>query len=188
MFFRLFVAVLLVSAVADAQQNATRVERNVVYGMYSGLALLMDVHHPANPNGYGIVQVPGSAFASSLGYDATPITAREQAYTTKLTDAGYTVFKINHRAAPRFVFPAALEDTQRAVRFIRHNAKQYGVNPDRIGGFGGSTGGYLLALTGMLGTKNDDDPDPVNKQPATLQAARALFRGQRLARTLKVQP
>ena len=166
---RLLAACLLLSTVVAAQSEA-RVERNVVYGMYSGLALLMDVHYPATPNGYGIVHVPGSAFASSLGYDATPITAREQAYTTKLTEAGYTVFKINHRAAPRFVFPAALEDTQRAVRFVRHNAKQYGINPDRIGGFGGSTGGYLLALTAMLGAKNDDEPDPVNKQPATLQA------------------
>lgn len=37
-----------------------RVEENVVYGMYFGLALLMDVHHPAEPNGYGIILIPGS--------------------------------------------------------------------------------------------------------------------------------
>ena len=37
-----------------------RVERNVVYGMYSGLALLMDVHHPAKPNGYGLFDMSGN--------------------------------------------------------------------------------------------------------------------------------
>jgi hypothetical protein len=39
---------------------AEHIETNVVYGMYSGLALLMDVHHPDKPNGYGIVFIPGS--------------------------------------------------------------------------------------------------------------------------------
>ncbi|MEO8129340.1 MAG: hypothetical protein ABJF23_11245 [Bryobacteraceae bacterium] len=37
-----------------------RIESNVLYGMYSGLALLMDVYHPANPNGYGVVFISGS--------------------------------------------------------------------------------------------------------------------------------
>ena len=39
-----------------------RVERNVVYGMYSGLALLLDVHRPAKPNGFGIVFISGSGW------------------------------------------------------------------------------------------------------------------------------
>ena len=40
-----------------------RVESNVVFGMYSGLALLMDVYHPEQPNGYGIVFISGSGFS-----------------------------------------------------------------------------------------------------------------------------
>ena len=52
----LFLA-LLTSAAASVQ---VRVEKNVVYGMYSGLALLTDVHHPALPNGYGLIVVPGN--------------------------------------------------------------------------------------------------------------------------------
>ncbi|MCH7475257.1 MAG: alpha/beta hydrolase, partial [Gemmatimonadetes bacterium] len=67
-----------------------------------------------------------------------------------LLDAGYTVFTINHRAAPRFRYPAAVEDAQRAVRFIRHNAQRYGVDPDRIGGYGGSSGAHLVSLLGTM--------------------------------------
>jgi hypothetical protein len=37
-----------------------RVEPNVIYGMYSGLALLLDVHYPETPNGYGVIFISGS--------------------------------------------------------------------------------------------------------------------------------
>jgi len=91
-------------------------------------------------------------------------------YVKRLADAGYTVFTINHRAAPRFQFPAQLDDVQRAVRFIRHNAKQYGIDPNRIGGVGGSSGAHLISLVGMLGAPGiSDDADPINREPATLQ-------------------
>ena len=42
-----------------------RVERNVVYGMYSGLALLLDVYHPNEPNGYGVIFISGSGWGCS---------------------------------------------------------------------------------------------------------------------------
>lgn len=49
------------------------VQKNVVYGMYSGLALLMDVHRPEKQNGYGVIFVPGSGWHASLAYDAVPV-------------------------------------------------------------------------------------------------------------------
>ena len=46
----------------------------------------------------------------------------------------------------------------------------YGIDPARIGGIGGSSGGHLVGLTAMLGAKGvADDLDPVNQEPATLQ-------------------
>ena len=63
-----------------------------------------------------------------------------------------------------------MDDVQRAVRFIRHNAKQYGIDPNRIGGVGGSSGAHLISLVGMLGTPGiSEDADPINREPATLQ-------------------
>jgi dipeptidyl aminopeptidase/acylaminoacyl peptidase len=172
--------VSLSSFVLDAQAPPTaraRVEANVVYGMYSGLALLMDVHYPAAPNGYGVVFVPGSGWHASLRYSARPLkdAARDPkghgAFVQPLINAGYTVFVINHRAAPRFRHPAQVEDAQRAVRFIRHDATRFGVNSDRIGGFGYSSGAHVIAMVGVLdGAGDAADPDPVNQESARLQA------------------
>jgi acetyl esterase/lipase len=169
---RAIVAVtLMMLFLANYATAEPRVEKNVVYGMYSGLALLMDVHHPEKPNGYGVIFVAGSGWQAPLTYDAVGIKERQiEMWGPPLLRAGYTVFAINHRAAPRFHYPAAVEDTQRAVRFVRHHAKAYGVDPVHIGGVGGSSGAHLLSLIAMLGAAgNDDDPDPVNREPATLQ-------------------
>jgi acetyl esterase/lipase len=148
-----------------------RVERNVIYGMYSGFALLMDVHRPVTSNGYGIVFVAGSGWQAPLEYGATPLKETQvPLWGPALVAAGYTVFAINHRAAPRFHYPAAVEDVQRAVRFIRHHAKVYGIDPARIGALGGSSGGHLVGLVSTLGAPGiAGDRDPVNREPATLQ-------------------
>lgn len=50
-------------ALSKPASAEVRVEKNVVYGMYSGLALLMDVYHPENPNGFGIVFISGSGWS-----------------------------------------------------------------------------------------------------------------------------
>jgi acetyl esterase/lipase len=166
----LLVATLLAVSITSAQE---RVERNVVYGMYSGLALLMDVHQPAQPNGYGVVVIPGSGWNSSQAYDAQPLTGLTSSvrfFVPKLLEGGYTLFVVNHRNGPRFHYPAPVEDLQRAVRYIRHNAKTYGIDPDHIGALGYSSGAHLAALLGVLDGKGDSsDPDPVNGLSARVQ-------------------
>lgn len=170
---RIAVAVMFIALLAANGASAQgRAEKNVVYGMYSGLALLMDVHHPEKPNGYGVIFVSGSGWQAPLAYDAVGLKeAQISTWGPPLLRAGYTVFALNHRAAPRFHYPAALEDVQRAVRFVRHHAKQFGVDGTRLGGVGGSSGAHLIGLVGMLGAGGVvDDPDPVNREPASLQA------------------
>lgn len=160
------------SPVQAQAAHTDKVEHNVVYGMYSGLALLMDVYRPAQPNGYGIVFIHGSGWSADLSVDARPLKDGEQTkiYGVPLVRAGYTVFAINHRAAPRFRYPAQVEDVQRAVRFIRYHAKQYGIDPARIGAVGGSSGGHLVSLLGTIDGKGDaEDPNPLNRESAKVQ-------------------
>lgn len=84
--------------------------------------------------------------------------------------AGYTLFLVNHRAVPRFTYPAAIEDVQRAVRFIRYHADEFGNNADKIGAVGGSSGGHLVSMLGVLdGNDNLDDDTPINKMSAKVQ-------------------
>ena len=148
------------------------VESNVVYGMYSGAALLMDVYKPANPKGFGVVHISGSGWTQPLAYGAGELKTNEQSlvYAKALASGGYTVFCINHRSLPRFRYPGPVEDAQRAVRFARHNAARFGVRADRIGASGGSSGGHLVSMLGTLdGKGNLKDPDPVERESAKVQ-------------------
>ncbi len=164
----LFIILVLAGAVRAAQ-----VDHNVTFAMRGGLAMQMDVYHGERPNGIGIVFIPGSGWHAPLTYDAPPLKASSFAkqYVPPLVEAGFTVFVINHRAAPRHRFPAPLEDAQRAVRVVRANAARYGVDPERIGGVGGSSGGHLISLLGVLDGEGDTSSrDPVERASAKLQA------------------
>jgi acetyl esterase/lipase/sugar phosphate isomerase/epimerase len=160
-----------VTAAATAAESFT-VESNVVYGMYSGAALLLDIYKPANPKGVGIVHISGSGWTAPLAYNAPELKTNGQStqYASALASNGYTVFVINHRALPRFRFPDPVEDAQRAVRFVRHNAARFGIRADRIGASGGSSGGHLVSMLGLLdGDGNAQDPDPVERESAKVQ-------------------
>ena len=71
-----------------------------------------------------------------------------------LAYAGFQVAAIDYRTINEATFPAQVEDVKAAVRFLRANAKRYGVDPERIGIMGDSAGGYLAAMIGATG----DDP------------------------------
>lgn len=166
---------LVVSLSVATAHAQTRIDRNVVYGMYSGLALLMDVHFPERPNGHGIIAIQGSGWNAPLGYDAAPLKTRVSAWRD-LTNAGYTLFAINHRASPRFEYPAGVEDAQRAVRYIRHNASTFGIDPNRIGAIGASSGAHLAAMLGTLDGRGDEsDTDPINRASSKVQTVVGIF-------------
>jgi acetyl esterase/lipase len=168
-------------------------EKNVVYGMVSGLALIMDVYRPVEPNGYGIVHINGSGWHSGLAYNTDQLkeSVNGLPFIEALVGAGYTVFALNHRQAPRFRYPAALEDVQRAVRYVRHNASQWGIQPERIGANGGSSGGNLVSLLGTLSGEGDaTDIDPVNRESARVQCvvARAAILDMTACAGYRVEP
>jgi acetyl esterase/lipase len=169
------------------------VERNVVYGMVSGLGLLMDVYRPEAENGYGIVHINGSGWHSGLAYGTEQLKESPNGlpYIQALVYAGYTVFALNHRQAPRFRYPAALEDVQRAVRYVRHTAAHWGIRSDRVGANGGSSGGNLVSLLGTLAGEGDTaDIDPVNRESARVQCvvARAAILDLTTCEGYRVEP
>jgi acetyl esterase/lipase len=68
-----------------------------------------------------------------------------------LAARGMAAFAIDYRLAPAHRYPAAVEDAQAAVRFIRTHARSYGVDPTRLAAFGLSAGGTIAAMVGTLG-------------------------------------
>jgi len=114
-------------------QASARSETNVVYGMVSGTALLLDVHRPPpeHARGLGILFVPGSGWQAAGEYAAAglkdmnsdwePGNEVARAMVAALVRAGYTVFVANHRGAPGYRYPAAQLDIAQAARFLRSN-------------------------------------------------------------------
>ena len=168
---KLILIPILLSCALSAAEPFT-LQSNVVYGMYSGSALLLDIYKPAKPKGFGVIHISGSGWTAPLAYSAEELKTNSQSllYAKALATSGYTVFVINHRALPRFRYPAPVEDAQRAVRFVRYNAARFGIRPDRIGASGGSSGGHLVSMLGTLdGKGNANNPDPVEHESAKVQ-------------------
>ena len=64
---------------------------------------------------------------------------------------GYAVVSINYRLSGEAIWPAQINDVKAAVRWVRANAKQYKLNPDKIAAWGGSAGGHLSSMVGTSG-------------------------------------
>jgi alpha-L-fucosidase 2 len=65
-----------------------------------------------------------------------------------LTRGGFAWFTINYRLAPQYPFPAAVEDVEHAVQYVKSHASEYKVDPQRIALMGESAGGHLVAYVG----------------------------------------
>jgi acetyl esterase/lipase len=68
---------------------------------------------------------------------------------------GCAVASINYRLSKQAVFPAQIEDCKAAIRWLRANAAKYGIDPNRIGVWGSSAGGHLVALLGTTAGVKD---------------------------------
>jgi acetyl esterase len=66
-----------------------------------------------------------------------------------LTETGYTWFTIDYRLAPQYPYPAAVEDVQSAIKFVKQHARTYKVDSHKIALMGESAGGHLVNLVGV---------------------------------------
>jgi acetyl esterase/lipase len=68
-----------------------------------------------------------------------------------LARRGYALFAVDYRLGKAGVYPAAIYDVKAAVQFVRANALQFDLDPERIGLMGDSAGGYLAAMLALAG-------------------------------------
>ena len=160
-------ALILFTGCANAQEPSHI--KDVVYAHKLGVALTMDVFKPAKPNGIGVIWMVSGGWVSN--YDNI-----NPAWAKVFTDRGQTVFDVVHGSQPRFFLPEIIQDIHRSVRFIRTHAKEYGVNPDRLGISGGSAGGHLSLMMGSYGGPgNPNARDPVERASSEVEAAACFF-------------
>ncbi|RQW65094.1 alpha/beta hydrolase [Vibrio viridaestus] len=114
-----------------------------------------------------ILYFPGGGF----------ITAKYNKYIemrSALAEAGFVVAAVEYRVVPN-VYPAPVIDAKSAVRYLRSHAKEYGINPNRIGVVGDSAGGWLSQ---MMGTTNGEQGLDVGENlnySSDVQAAATIY-------------
>jgi acetyl esterase len=166
-----------VSVVAFAAQTRTPTPRTptqdgLVYGTADGQALTMDYYAP---KGRGVH--PIAIIIHGGGYHGGDSKSGSEAYVADfLAPAGYAVFSVNYRLAPKYPYPYMVLDVQRAVRYIRYHAKDWHTDPNKIALVGGSAGGFLSNMVGLLNGAGDRNAaDPVDRESARAQAVVSLY-------------
>jgi acetyl esterase/lipase len=130
---------------ASGELTFSQVLRDVTYCANGGVDQKMDVYFPWKPAGPS----PVILFVHGGGWVAGTKTGTPgMSYFLDLARRGYTTFSIDYRLAPTDTFPANIIDVKCAVRHIRASAAAYNIDPQRIGAWGASAGGHLVALLG----------------------------------------
>lgn len=141
---------------APAQNNAGRAvppqgfvaEYDVKYVPDGDAAQTLDVYYPEKPSQKPL---PLLVWIHGGGWQGG---SKAQMPYMSLLAKGYVAASIEYRFSQKAKFPAQIQDCQAALRWLRANAKQYSIDPARVGVGGGSAGGHLAALVGASGGKN----------------------------------
>jgi acetyl esterase/lipase len=170
------VVLLAVTSVAAAQMprpklpDGTTVHTNLEYVLGGHARQRVDLYLPAKADTPlpVIVWIHGGAWLAGSkdgGGSALPFVGK-----------GYAVASINYRLSQHAVFPAQIEDCKAAIRWLRANAKTYNLNPERIGVWGASAGGHLVALLGTAGGAEElEGKDGNADQSSRVQAVVDFF-------------
>jgi acetyl esterase/lipase len=146
-----------------------RLTAEVQYGQRDQTPLLLDVFTPPQQNGAAVLMMVSGSWKSGAG------SVRPFLFAPFLR-RGYTVFAIRHVSQPECTISGIVEDVTRAVRFVRTNAQQYGVDPQRFGVIGGSSGGHLSLMLGTGGKAgNPTAADLVERASSEVQCVACFY-------------
>jgi acetyl esterase/lipase len=131
------------------------VQQDVPYGTVGDHPLLLDIYQPSEQSSAprpAVVLIHGGGWTS---FDKSTM----HTMGMFLARCGFVAFAVDYRLmhGNENLWPAQLDDVQRAVRWVRANAAKYGVDADHIGAFGHSAGAQLAALLGMEDTRDNSD-------------------------------
>ena len=157
---------------AQVAASGTPTQDSAPYSYVDGQTLTMDYYAPQGDGPH-----PAVVILHGGGWVAGNSKGASEVYIAGfLASAGYAAFSINYRLAPRYPYPAMVLDVERSVRFLRHNASRWNLDPGKIALLGGSAGGYLSNLVGLLQPSGDPTAsDPVDRESAKVQAVISLF-------------
>lgn len=128
-------------ALPSTPPDTIRAELDITYGKTLQQELKLDIYRPktGGDNLPACILVHGGGWVKGDKERFRPL-------AISLAEKGYVVANIEYRLGPVAKYPAALQDCNLAVRFVRANAARFGLDPDRIGAWGGSAGGHLVGI------------------------------------------
>jgi len=152
----------------SADQTAT----GVAYGTASASQTL-DLYLPKSDGSKPVpvvVLIHGGAF--KMGDSSM-----EASHAQALLDKGIAAASVNYRLSGEAPFPAGAQDVKASVRWLRANAAKYGIDPDRIGAWGESAGGWMANMLGATGDQATvfDDPSANPDQSSAVRAVVSWF-------------
>jgi len=114
---------------------------NLDYGGSGNVRQMLDIYLPSLGNGPFpiVVWIHGGGWMSGSKSNVNGI---------YLLNHGFAIVSINYRLTGEAIFPAQIHDCKGAIRWLRANAHKYNLDPNKIGVFGSSAGGHLVALLG----------------------------------------
>jgi acetyl esterase/lipase len=118
--------------------------RDVEFGTGGNRPLKMHILRPKTPPRDAmpvIVWIHGGGWQKGSKESGIPRLA-------SFAERGYFCASAEYRLSDEAIFPAQIEDCKCAIRFLRAKAKQFKIDPDRVGVWGSSAGGHLVALLG----------------------------------------
>jgi acetyl esterase/lipase len=133
--------------------QGTIIHSNVPYNNDADPRHLLDIYLPANANGKLplVIFVHGGGWISNdkyadMGYMKKTI--------AEIVSSGFALASIDYRLATQSVFPALIQDCNRAASFLYDNANKYGLDRTRFAVMGFSAGGHLASLMGLSKNNN----------------------------------
>jgi len=124
--------------------GSVKVVRDIVYATYGRREVMLDLYLPRNaPAGKipCIVTIHGGGYRLGDRH-------RFARFASKFAESGFVAACIGYRLRPEVKIRQCIEDAKASVRWVRANAARYGIDPDRIGAFGGSAGAHLASMLG----------------------------------------
>lgn len=155
-----------------AQERIPEGTTEIIYGHKDGMALSMYKLIPEkNAKRKAIISLVSGNWVSNFSM-LENYTKGSRIYA----ENGYTVFMVMHSSQPRYSIADEAADIKRAVRFIRFNAGELGIDSLHIGITGSSSGGHLSLLTALVNDiPNVKAKDPVDRVSGRVQAAAVFF-------------
>jgi len=127
-------------------------------------ALTVYLPSTPNPTRTGVVVAPGG------GYLHLAMEKEGFAIARWLNQQGIAAFVLRYRLGPQYHHPTELGDAQRAIRYVRAHAAEYGIEKDRLGMWGFSAGGHLTATAGtQFDAGHSDAADPIDRESSRPQ-------------------